>query len=179
MMNLEPLKASFLQGKTLSSSCRVTGGFQTTSYPAPPLLSPKPFHQQFPPSILAKAKAKVQSCQQPVQAAYSSNKSHLSNDHAQGHSLSRVKVVLWVTELRRYLFLWESNRLSSTHAAELHQLLCTIEDKMAHPFLTPQVLRETNLGKVMKSFRHGGLDQRSKKVARHVVKYWRMVCLEA
>lgn len=69
--------------------------------------------------------------------------------------------------------------MNSAHATELHQLLCEIEDKMAHPFLTPQVLGETSLGRVMKSFRHGGLDARSKEVARRIIQYWRKVCLEA
>ena len=69
--------------------------------------------------------------------------------------------------------------MNSVHVAELHQLLRKIEDKMADPFLTPLILGETNLGKVMKSFMHGALDARSKEVARRVVRYWRKVCLEA
>lgn len=94
-------------------------------------------------------------------------------------TLTKLKVVFWVNELRRYLFLWETSRMNNVHAAELHQLLCKIEDKMADPFLTPQTLGETSLGKVMKSFTHGALDARLKEVARHVVGYWRKVCLEA
>ena len=69
--------------------------------------------------------------------------------------------------------------MNSAHAAELHQLLCEIEDKMADPFLTPKILGKTSLGRVMKSFTHGGFDARLKEVARHVVGYWRKVCLEA
>jgi len=69
--------------------------------------------------------------------------------------------------------------MNNAHAAELHQLLCKIEEKMADPFLTPQMLGETSLGRVMKSFTHGALDARLKEVARHVVGYWRKVCLDA
>lgn len=94
-------------------------------------------------------------------------------------SLTKVQVVFWVNELRRYLFLWKTGRMNSAHAAELHQLLCKIEDKMAHSFLTPQVLGETSLGRMMKPFRHGGLDTRSKEVARRIIQYWRKVCLKA
>lgn len=94
-------------------------------------------------------------------------------------SLTKVKVIFWVNELRRYHFLWKTGRMNSAHAAELHHLLCKIEDKMAHPFLTPQVLGETRLGRVMKSFQHGGFDARSKKVAQRVIQYWRKLCLEA
>jgi len=35
------------------------------------------------------------------------------------------------------------------------------------------------LGRVMKSFTHRALDARLKEVARHVVGYWRKICLEA
>ena len=69
--------------------------------------------------------------------------------------------------------------MNSAHAVELYQLLCKIEEKMADPFLTPLMLGETSLGRVMKSFMHGALDARSKEVARRVVGYWRKVCLEA
>ena len=60
-------------------------------------------------------------------------------------TLTKLKVVSWINELRRYLFLRETSRMNNTHAAELHQLLCKIEDKMADPFLTPQIDRRAHV----------------------------------
>ncbi|KAF8803805.1 hypothetical protein BYT27DRAFT_7340619 [Phlegmacium glaucopus] len=128
-------------------------------------------------SILQLPDSPLLPSQSPIRAITKSRK--LWGSIIPGHSLTKVKVVFWVNELRRYLFLWETGRMSSAHAVELHQLLCIIEDKMAHPFLTPQILGKTSLGRVMKSFRHGSYDARSKAVARRVTSYWRKVCLEA
>ena len=103
-------------------------------------------------------------------------------DPIRGHQygpLTKVKVVSWANDLHRYLYLAERGKMNSTHAAELHQLLCTIQDKMDHPFLTPQILGETKLGRMMDSFKYGGYDPETMEVARRVTRYWRKVCLKA
>ena len=94
----------------------------------------------------------------------------------QGHQpypLTMKEVVDWVNQLHQYIF------LSEAYADELYKLLCTIQAEMAHPFLTPRVLAETKLGMVLKTFRHGVYETRSKRLANKIVHYWRKVCLEA
>jgi len=221
MMNLEPLKASFLERETSPLQVFPSSSYMVTSH------SGSPFHQlpssfpsnhgkvkvgmsqhnltsqQLPQSI--HKQFQFQAWQQsPVQADDSSsdaksqyisssdeNSIHLplppqksSNLPTQRNSirgnqygpLTKVKVVLWVNDLHRYIYLRERGKMNSAHAAELHQLLCTIQDKMAHPFLTPQILGETKLGRMMDSFKHGDYNAESKEVARHVTRYWRKVC---
>jgi hypothetical protein len=224
LMNLRPLKTSFLQGENVSSQsfssyCDTGMGHMASSSviassPSPPFQS-DPSHQPPPPPL---AQSAILSSSGQQQSPYhrstyrQSPYCQLESNYHQGSikqqslpnndssftsetdnspktpdsplplpisTLTKLKVVFWVNELRRYLFLWETSRMNSAHAAELHQLLSKIEDKMADPFLTPQMLGKTSLGKVMKSFTHGTLDARVKKVARHVVGYWRKVCLEA
>lgn len=233
LMNLEPLKASFLQAETtrlspLFSSGSYIGqhGLQASvqsPFSSPKFLQSAPAFEQLvpqPSTIFSLPSGKstfglnqhdISNQQLQVQATddSSSNSETQSSHYAssdngypipqppdspisikkfrgprtstqyQWDSLTRVKVVSWVTELKRYQFLLDTGRASSAHAAELHNLLCTIEDKMTHPFLTPQILAETRLGRVMNEFRHGEYDARSKKVAHHITKYWRKVCLEA
>ncbi|KAF8165042.1 hypothetical protein B0H34DRAFT_220794 [Crassisporium funariophilum] len=93
--------------------------------------------------------------------------------------LNKVKVVYWVNELRRYSFLRDSGRMSPEHVDELDQLLCTIEKRKADPLLTPMMLAETSLGLEMKKFSHSDYSDTSRAIARHIVKFWRKVCLEA
>ena len=190
-MNLRPLKAFFLQGKNVS--CQSETGMASPS-PSPPFQS-VPSHQPPPPqsAIFSSSGQQLESnyhqgSTQQQSLALPGNSSFTSETAKPPDSpllplpistVTKLKVVFWVNELRRYLFLWETSRINSAHAAELHHLLCKIEDNMADPFLTPQMLGETSLGKVMKLFTHGTLDARVKKVARHVVGYWRKVCLEA
>ena len=214
LMNLRPLKTSYLQGGRQSFSYMASSSsVLATSPPGPPFgpfqsvlshqlppqsvilsssghgkvnigLGPGPLGQQQSPyqqSIYHQGSTKQQST---VQASDDSSETNSAPDSPLlplpiTKSLTKLKVVFWVNELRRYLFLQGTGRMNSVHVAELHQLLRKIEDKMADPFLTPQILGETNLGKVMKSFMHGAFDARSKEVARHVVRYWRKVCLEA
>jgi len=199
LMNLRPLKRSSLQQERVFSQSHMA------SSPSVLASSPSPVpSQQLPPqsAILSSGhgKGKVglghkqspyhrSTYQQSNQEKQSPDSSFTSETYTPPDSpllplriskpLAKLKVVFWVNELRRYLFLWETSRMNNAHAAELHQLLCKIEDKMADPFLTPQMLAETSLGRVMKTFTHGALDAGSKEVARRVVGYWRKVCLKA
>ena len=174
LMNLRPLKTSLLKGERVFSQ-------SLSSYTSSSPFQSVPSHQLPPQSAFSSSHGQQQS---PHQSSFTSETDDTPNNPGPPlaplpiSTLTKLKVVFWVNELRRYLFLWETSRMNNTHAAELHQLLCKIEDKMADPFLTPQILGETSLGRVMKSFMHGALDARSKEVARRVVGYWRKVCLE-
>ena len=172
LMNLKPLKTSFFQRERVSSSSQSFSSYPFQSVPS---------HQPPPQSAISSSSGQ-QSPHEDSKSSFTSETDYTPDSPIIPlpiSALSKLKVVFWVNELRRYLFLWETRRMNNTHAAELHQLLCKIEDKMADPFLTPQMLGETSLGRVMKSFTHGALDAKLKEVARHVVGYWRKVCLEA
>lgn len=151
---------------------------------SPPPFQPVSFNSQFSPRLRHHNLVHQQTYQSTADDSSFSDETLSSQipDSAPlfiSKSLTKVKVIFWVNELRRFLFLSETCRMSSAHAAGLHQLLCIIEHKMANPFLTPRVLGETSLGRVMKSIRHGSFDARSKEVARRIIQYWRKVCLEA
>lgn len=204
LMNLRPLKTFFIQGERLGVFPPSSPFLASPSPLSPFQLAPS--HQLPPQSATlsssghGKVKVGLDQQQSPChQSTYhqESTKQQSSDDSSftsetdsipespdspllpLPKSLTKLKVVFWVNELRRYLFLRGTGRMNSAHAVELYQLLCKIEEKMADPFLTPLMLGETSLGRVMKSFMHGALDARSKEVARRVVGYWRKVCLEA
>jgi len=91
---------------------------------------------------------------------------------------SRLVVIRWVNELKRFQYLRDAGKLDEKIVGELHHLLNDIEAQKSDLFLTPKVLGDTHLGRLVSEFRHGKHGKASKAVADGIVKFWRHRCRE-
>ncbi|KIM45869.1 hypothetical protein M413DRAFT_295966 [Hebeloma cylindrosporum] len=91
--------------------------------------------------------------------------------------ITLLVAIHWANDLKRFHYLRETGKLDGKIAAELHQLLKDIDGQKGDLFLTPKVLGDTNLGRLVSDFRHGK-PKASKAIADNIVKFWRRRCRE-
>jgi hypothetical protein len=92
--------------------------------------------------------------------------------------ITRLVVIRWVNELKRFQYLRDAGKLDEKIVAEIHQLLNNIDKQKGDVFLTPKVLGDTHLGRLVSEFRHGKHGKASKAIADGIVKFWRHRCRE-
>jgi len=88
-------------------------------------------------------------------------------------------VIHWVNELKRFQYLRDSGKMDEKVVGELHQLLKDIDEHKSDLFLTPKVLGDMYLGRLVSEFRHGKQIKAAKAVADSIVKFWRHRCRDA
>lgn len=92
--------------------------------------------------------------------------------------ITRLVAIRWVNDLKRFQYLRDSGKLDEKTIGELHHLLTDIDKQKSDLFLTPKVLGDTHLGRLVSEFRHGKHGKASKAVADSIVKFWRHRCRE-
>ena len=92
--------------------------------------------------------------------------------------ITHLVVIRWVNELKRFQYLRDARKLDEKILAELHQLLNNIDKQKGDHFLTPKVLGDTHLGRLVSEFRHGKHGKASKAIADGIAKFWRNRCRE-
>jgi hypothetical protein len=92
--------------------------------------------------------------------------------------ITRLVAIRWVNDLKRFQYLRDSGKLDEKVIGELHQLLNDIDNQKGDLFLTPKVLGDMHLGRLVSEFRHGKHGKASKAVADSIVKFWRHRCRE-
>lgn len=90
-----------------------------------------------------------------------------------------LKVTRWVEFLDQFASLRIADNLHPKLANNLHALLQHINEHKDNAYLTPQVLLETQLAKIIKQFRHSQYERQTRRVADEVTKYWRKLCLDS
>jgi len=93
-------------------------------------------------------------------------------------SVSRLVVIGWVNELKRFQYLRDSGKMDANVTWGLHQLLTEINKQKDDPYLTPKILGDMQLGRLVSEFRHGKHGKASKVVADGIAKVWRHLCRE-
>jgi len=90
--------------------------------------------------------------------------------------ITLLVVIHWVNELKRFQYLRDSGKMDDKIVGELYQLLKDIDEQKSDLFLTPKVLGDMYLGRLVSEFRHGKQVKVSKAVADSIVKFWRHRC---
>lgn len=89
-----------------------------------------------------------------------------------------LRVQRWMDYLHSLVRLRDAGPLHPKYAENLYKHLQHINTHKNDPYLDVTVLKDTGLGKMLKQFRHGMFERRSRLVADEITKYWRQMCRE-
>ena len=93
--------------------------------------------------------------------------------------VDNFKVLRWMEMLKRIDMLCPEAAGTNTKLPEqLYALLQSINNEKANAYLTPQVLANSGLGRLLLRFRHKPWERRSRKLADTITKFWRQRCRE-
>ncbi len=93
--------------------------------------------------------------------------------------LNSIDIFTWLNHLKRFQFLLERNKMTWQCEDELYTLVKKIDAEKDNAYISLDVLKKTQLGKIMKSLsKCEAIEVRSRKVGRRVYKYWLGMCRE-
>ncbi|KAF8901655.1 hypothetical protein CPB84DRAFT_1777126 [Gymnopilus junonius] len=85
-------------------------------------------------------------------------------------------VLRWTERLECFETLGQIGKMNQKTSEQLYALIQAINSKKTDPYLTPQVLGDSNLAKTLTQFRKKPWERRTRELADEISKSWRQLC---